>query len=132
MKNKTTDEILLKIENITFKENYDMIVAIAWGGIIPATLLNKYLNIDLNILYVNYRDVENVPKYDEPKLLRQIDFDYENKNILLVDDRAKTGKTLNMVRKMLNTSNVVKTFVVNGNADYSLYNESCFKFPWKN
>jgi len=25
---------------------------------------------------------------------------------------------------------VVKTFAVNGKADYALYDEACFKFPW--
>ncbi|NCB27269.1 MAG: phosphoribosyltransferase, partial [Bacteroidia bacterium] len=24
----------------------------------------------------------------------------------------------------------IKTFAVNGKADYSLYDETCFKFPW--
>ena len=25
---------------------------------------------------------------------------------------------------------LIKTFAVNGDADYELYNEPCFRFPW--
>jgi xanthine phosphoribosyltransferase len=29
-----------------------------------------------------------------------------------------------------NGAALVKTFAVNGNADYALFDEDCFKFPW--
>ena len=54
----------------------------------------------------------------------------KNKTILLVEDRIKTGATVNLAVSLLKDAAVVKTFAVNGNADYELYNESCFRFPW--
>ncbi len=59
-----------------------------------------------------------------------IDFDYKNKRILLVEDRVKTGASLLYACKLLEGATYVKTFAVNGKADYALYNEDCFKFPW--
>lgn len=57
----------------------------------------------------------------------------KREKILLVEDRVKTGTTLNYARQLLLGAGaaVVKTFAVNGNADYCLYNEMCFRFPWR-
>jgi xanthine phosphoribosyltransferase len=44
---------------------------------------------------------------------------------------VKTGATLNYAVNLLkDDARLVKTFAVNGKADYSLYNEDCFRFPW--
>jgi xanthine phosphoribosyltransferase len=69
-------------------------------------------------------------KYDSPQLLSPINFDYKNKTILLVEDRIKTGATLQFAKLLLHGAKEIKTFAVNGKADYSLYNEACFRFPW--
>jgi len=65
-----------------------------------------------------------------PQLVCPINFDYVDKKILLVDDRIKTGSTIIFAKQLLNEAKLIKTFVVNGNADYALYNETCFRFPW--
>ncbi len=59
--------------------------------------------------------------YDEPKLLSPVDFEYRGKRILLVEDRIKTGTTIEYAKKLLDGAAVVKTFAVNGNADYALF-----------
>ena len=107
-----------------------MVVAIANGGIIPAALINQRLNVELNLLKINLRDPNQKPKFDSPQLLEPINFDFKNKTILLVEDRVKTGATVKLALTLLQDATVVKTFAVNGDADYSLYNESCFRFPW--
>ncbi len=107
-----------------------MLVAIANGGIIPAAIINQRLNVELNLLKINLRDPFQRPKFDTPQLLEPISFDFKNKTILLVEDRIKTGATVNLAVSLLKDAAVVKTFAVNGNADYELYNESCFRFPW--
>jgi xanthine phosphoribosyltransferase len=63
-------------------------------------------------------------------LLQPVDFDFKDKKILLVDDRIKSGSTIVVAKQILSEAKVVKTFAVNGNADYALFNESCFRFPW--
>ena len=128
---KTFEEVLERFRTIQFSENFDMIVAIANGGIIPAAILNQRLNVEINLLKINLRNSIQQPIYDAPQLLSPVDFDYKDKTILLVEDRVKTGATLNMAYKLLSEeAKLVRTFAVNGNADYALYNEDCFKFPW--
>jgi xanthine phosphoribosyltransferase len=128
---KTFEEVLERFRQIEFTEEFDMIVAVANGGIVPAAILNQRLNIDIQLLKINLRDPFQQPKYDSPKLLSPIDFDFKGKRILLVEDRVKTGASLRLACELLQEDAAfVKTFAVNGNADYALYNEDCFKFPW--
>ena len=93
MNSKTLDEILNKIKAIEFQDDFDTLVAIARGGIFPAALLQQKLMIDLEIIWLNFRNEQQQPQYDEPVLLKPITFDFKNKKILLVDDRSRTGKT---------------------------------------
>jgi xanthine phosphoribosyltransferase len=130
MQTKTFDDVLEKFRTIAFIEKFDMIVAIANGGIIPAAILNQQLDIEIQLLKINLRDNNQKPKYDSPKLLSPIDFEFKDRTILLVDDRIKTGASLRLAIELLQGAKLIKTFAVNGNADYALYNEECFKFPW--
>jgi len=127
---KSFEEVMVRFREIEFHEHFDMIVAIANGGIIPAAILNQRLNTDFQILKINLRDVNQQPKYDSPKLIAPIDFDFQGKTILLVEDRIKSGATVKFAIDLLRDAKLVKTFAVNGNADYALYNEFCFRFPW--
>lgn len=127
---KSFEEVMTRFREIEFHEHFDMIVAIANGGIIPAAILNQRLNTDFQILKINLRDVNQQPKYDSPKLIAPIDFDFKDKTVLLVEDRIKSGATVKFAIDLLREAKQVKTFAVNGNADYALYNESCFRFPW--
>jgi xanthine phosphoribosyltransferase len=127
---KSFEEVLQRFREIEFDENYDLIVAIANGGIVPAAIINQRLNIELHLLKINLRDPFQKPKFDAPKLLEPIDFEYKNKKILLVEDRIKTGATVKLALDLLKEAKLIKTLAVNGEADYSLYNESCFRFPW--
>ena len=127
---KSFEEVLQRFREIEFDENYDLIVAIANGGIVPAAIINQRLNIELHLLKINLRDPFQKPKFDAPKLLEPIDFEYKNKKILLVEDRIKTGATVKLALNLMKEAKYIKTLAVNGEADYSLYNESCFRFPW--
>ena len=127
---KTFDEVMNRFREIEFHENFDMIVAIANGGIAPAAIIHQRLNTEFRLPKINLRDAEQKPRYDAPQLISPVDFDCTGKTILLVEDRIKTGATVNFAITLLKDAKLVKTFAVNGNADYALYNESCFKFPW--
>lgn len=124
------EEVKDKIRTMDFAEEFDLIVAIANGGIIPAAMLSQTLQVKMELLKINYRDVNQKPIYESPKLLDEINFDIKDKTILLVEDRVKTGATLKYAKQLLAGAALVKTFAVNGPADYSLYNETCFSFPW--
>ncbi|MEA4918008.1 phosphoribosyltransferase [Proteiniphilum sp.] len=127
---KSFEEVMQRFREITFHETFDMIVAIANGGIIPAAIINQRLNIEIQLLKINLRDQYQKPKYETPKLISPVDFEYKGKSILLVEDRIKTGATVQYAIDLLQDARQIKTFAVNGKADYSLYDESCFKFPW--
>ena len=127
---KSFEEVLQLFREITFNETFDIIVAIANGGIIPAAIINQRLEKRIELLKINLRDPHQKPKYDSPKLISPIDFEYRDKTILLVEDRIKTGATVKYAIDLLHGAKQIKTFAVNGEADYSLYDEDCFKFPW--
>ena len=132
MSDKSFEAVKLRLEEFTFEEPFDLIVAIANGGIVPAALLNQKLGLDLQLLKLNLRDSQQRQLYDKPRLLEQINFNVLGKTILLVEDRVKTGNTLNFAKDLLLEAGAktIKTFAVNGKADYCLYDELCFRFPW--
>ncbi len=130
MNQKSFSEVMERFINIEFEETFDIVVAIANGGIVPAGIINQRLNADFQTIKINLRDPQQKPRYDEPKLLSPIDFDFKNKKILLVDDRIKTGSTIKLAKELLNEAQLIKTFAVNGTADYALFDELCFRFPW--
>jgi len=127
---KSFDEVIERIRTIEIPETFDIVVAIANGGIIPAAMINQRLGCEIYMLKINLRDAMQNKLYDKPVLLAKIDFNYKGKRILLVDDRVKTGTTLAFAKELLSDASVVKTLAVNGIADYCLFNESCFRFPW--
>ncbi|NDP20375.1 MAG: phosphoribosyltransferase [Paludibacter sp.] len=127
---KTFEDVLERVRAIEIHEKFDLVVAIANGGIIPAAMINQRLGCEYHLLKLNLRDAMQNKLYDKPKLLAEIDFDFKNKRILLVDDRVKTGTTLTFAKELLSDAALIKTLAVNGIADYCLYNESCFRFPW--
>lgn len=130
MNQHTFSEVMERFVNIEIDETFDIIVAIANGGIVPAGIINQRLNCDFQTIKINLRDVNQKPKFDEPKLLCPIDFEYKDKKILLVDDRIKTGSTIKLAKELLKEAKMIKTFAVNGSADYALFDEMCFRFPW--
>ena len=127
---KTFDEVMERFRSITFNDEFDIIVAIANGGIVPAGIINQRLQKEVHLLKINLRDEYQHPKYDQPQLLSPIDFDFKDKSILLVDDRIKTGSTIKLAKELMKEAKQIKTFAVNGTADYALFDEACFRFPW--
>jgi xanthine phosphoribosyltransferase len=126
---KTFEELLERFRTIELPE-CDLIVAIANGGIIPAAILNQRLGKELRLVYINLRDASQHPRYPSPRVLHPLDFDVRGKRVLLVDDRVKTGATFVAAKQLLVEAAAINTFAVNGQADYSLYDEACFPFPW--
>lgn len=121
-------EILRKFE---FPANYDFIVGITKGGVIPAVMVAHQLQRELSFIYINYRDKDNNPRYTEPKIIKLGLIPKGVKNILLVDDASVSGKTLKAAKKKLVNYNV-KTLVFKGRADYVLLSRmnSCIDWPW--
>jgi hypoxanthine phosphoribosyltransferase len=109
---------------------FDVVIGIADGGTVPASLVAYQLGIELKLIKINYRDVQNNPIYDEPVILSQKNI--TNKKVLLVDDVSVSGKTLEAAIKILQ-GNSITTLTLKGKADYVLFPEisECVNWPWK-
>ena len=110
----------------------DMVVGIATGGVVPASLAAYKLERPLTLLHINYRAEDNLPQRDAPLLLRETAIPPPPKRILLVDDVSVSGQTLDLARNLLSGHHVI-TLVFIGTADYVLFPEikSCVQWPWQ-
>lgn len=124
-------EISERLKQIDLPE-IDLVIGIGSGGIPPATFVAYHLKADLEVITLNYRDENNTPRYDTPKILYQPHLNLDGKRILLVDDVSVSGKTLNAALELLKGYNV-KTLAMKGKADFVLFPEikDCVKWPWK-
>ncbi len=76
---------------------FDVIVGIVRGGLIPARLLSKYLGVkELYCLTVQKQG-------NERKVVTEITARLQNKKVLLVEDILETGKSLMVAKKYLET-----------------------------
>ena len=126
------NDLIKKLKKISF-ERFDLIVAIGKDGIMPALLIQHFLKIPIEVVWINFRDKNNNPIRKNPILIKPLNKKLKkikNKKILLVDTVSRTGKTLQKAEELLR-GNKVKTFVINGKADYSIYNiKECIEWPW--
>lgn len=134
MENKaqlTFIEIARRLKQIDLPE-VDMVVGIATGGIVPASLAAYKLERPLTLLHINYRAEDNTPQRDAPYLLKPSTVQPPPKRILLVDDVSVTGQTFNLARRLLPDHHVI-TLAFKGTADYVLFPEikSCVQWPWR-
>jgi xanthine phosphoribosyltransferase len=129
---KTLNDILFKIREMHFPP-IDAVIGIARGGIIPAALVAEHLNREIDFIWINRRNEKHEIVRNEPLVYRLPQVELKGKNILLVEDRVKSGISLDRAKKELEKllPAHIYTFAVNGKADICLYNESCFPFPWK-
>lgn len=109
----------------------DVVVGIARGGIVPASMVAHQLGVPLMLLHLNYRDDNNKPHRPQPQLLKPSNFDPSGKRILLVDDVSVTGATLQVAQAYLKGSTII-TFTFKGKADLVLFPEvrECVDWPW--
>ncbi|AEL27391.1 phosphoribosyltransferase family protein [Cyclobacterium marinum] len=110
----------------------DIIVGIGRGGIVPASLVAHQLELPLFIASVNYRNDINEPIRKSPEFLDLFETSFPHGcRILLIDDVAVSGKTLDLVKASLKDYSV-KTFVLKGKADFVLFPniKTCVKWPW--
>ena len=110
----------------------DIVVGIATGGSVLATLLAYHLDLPLELIRINYRNEVNQPRYDYPLIISNlVTTSLKKKNILLVDDVAVSGKTLQVAKQNI-VAKQIYTLVIKGKADYVLFPHvaTCIDLPW--
>ena len=127
---KPLRDVLERLDAIRFEETFDLVVAVMDGGREPARLVAGKLGLPVAELFVNFRDESHRPRHEAPVLLAPVSFDVRGRSVLVVDDRSRTGQTLALAKAALGGARLVRTLAVNGKADYSLFDEPCFVFPW--
>lgn len=128
----TFKQISGRINNAALPD-FDLVVGIAEGGIVPASLIAYKLGVELTVIKINYRDIENRPIYEQPVIISTIENKIpHDKKILIVDDVSVSGKTLETAIQFFR-GNSVRTLTLKGKADYVLFPEisECVDWPWK-
>ncbi|VFJ14560.1 hypothetical protein [Candidatus Nitrosocosmicus franklandus] len=102
------EDLIVKISNELNRllpsclQDYE-IIAIANGGIIPATLLSYKLKI---------KSINIFPIIDKKVVPHKIPILDSTKKYLLVDEIYDTGKTIEMVEQYMATANYLKIFLL--------------------
>ncbi len=119
----------LRLVNFPYVE---LVIGVAEGGVVPASLIAHQLNLPLQLLKINYRAADNSPQGPEPTLLLEPPALPDQRRILLVDDVSVSGKTLELARSILKNNQVI-TFTLKGQADIVLFPDisACVNWPWK-
>ena len=135
---KVVDKLELSFSSISQRlksfvfPDFDVVVGIARGGVVPASLIAHQHGKPFNLLQVNYRDDANNPRHEAPVLLQDIIPEIpKNQKILLVDDVSVSGKTMDFARQFF-PENIVTTFALKGKADLVLFTDirTCVHWPW--
>lgn len=109
----------------------DLVVGIARGGIVPASLAAFHLDKPLQVMRVQYRDDANQPLCDAPCVLALPSLPDRRLRILLVDDVCVSGVTMQAARAAL-AGHEITTLVCKGQGDFVLFAEirECVAWPW--
>lgn len=121
------------------KGPFDAIVAITRGGLVPAAIVARELNIRvvdcISVKSYDHKDQGNISVI-KPISDAVMELAKSGKNILIVDDLADTGKTARVVRDLLPDAHfatvyskpkgheMVDTFITEVSQDTWIY------FPW--
>ncbi len=124
------EEISDALHNLTLP-SVDLVVGIGSGGIVFASMVAYKLQVPMKIVWISYRAPDHEPLYPSPRLCETISLPLEIENILLVDDVAVSGKTLETAKEILGLFKVT-TLVLKGTADIVLFPDikTCVHWPW--
>jgi len=122
-----------KICNEISGRNFDVVVGISRGGLIPAVMISHRLKLPLLTMTVTLRD--NLARVQSLKIKK-------GEKALVVDDINDSGNTLTMISEFFKTRHIQASYAVlqnklssNFSVDYwgSLQdNDDWINFPWEN
>src|SRR3989344_5605417 len=116
------------IEHQAELADFDLVIGVSRGGLIPAALIAAKLDKPLIAAYI---DRQNKVYLDKAKWIK-------GKKVLLVDDICRTGLTLSLIKKSAEKAGpgLLKTFTLFCltksalKPDYTTFIEADVKLPW--
>lgn len=136
MEDFTFHSLFYSLKEIKIPFDFDIIVGIARGGIIPSSILSFIYEKELFLLWLNLYGEGMPPErvHEKPKLMRPFEHDVSGKKILIVDDLSRSGETIEFAKNILKDKGAseIRSLVLVGKGDYFLEEfKGCVKFPWK-
>ncbi len=119
-------------------EDIDIILGIARGGLYPATLISGMMRKEFYPLRITRR-INDIVEYENPQWKIDVTDVVRDKNILVVDDIADSGQTMQLVADRVKEKGgkVVKylTLITHSWANpkpnfYGLESDELIIFPW--
>ncbi len=86
--------------SLLHKDDWKGIIAIARGGMIPAAIIARELNIR-QVDTICVASYEGQSQSDSVTLLNALHIDHDGEGYLLIDDLVDTGRTAKFVRELL-------------------------------
>ncbi len=119
-------------------KDIDIILGVARGGLYPATLISGMLRKEFYPLRISRRINDKV-EYKNPKWKVDVTDDIKDKKVLIIDDIADNGQTLQIVAqrasekgaKSIKTLTLVTHSWANPKPDYyGIESDELIIFPW--
>lgn len=102
------DCLLLGEKILNKRINFDRIIAISRGGLIPARILSDFLQLPIsNIVISSYK---NMKQLKEPEILEVAKINLKNQKILIVDEVSDSGKTFHRALNYFKNKPLKKIF----------------------
>lgn len=92
------------------KLKIDRIVAISRGGLVPARILSDFLGLPIS--HIGISSYKNLKQLKEPEIIETTSFNFNNENILIVDEVSDTGKTFKRALKYFKNKPTGKIYTV--------------------
>ena len=91
--------------NSKYKGKELVVVGILKGAFIVVSDLAKQLDIDVTFDFMSIKSYYGSESSGQIKIVKDLEYDITNKNILIVEDIYDTGLTLSNLKKLLKTRN---------------------------
>jgi len=96
---------IAEIINSKYKDEELVIIGILKGAFIVVSDLAKQLQIDVTFDFMSIKSYYGSKSSGQIKIIKDLEYDISNKNILIVEDIYDTGLTLSSLKKLLESRN---------------------------
>ena len=96
---------IAEIINSKYKDEELVVIGILKGAFIVVSDLAKQLQIDVTFDFMSIKSYYGSKSSGQIKIIKDLEYDISNKNILIVEDIYDTGLTLSSLKKLLESRN---------------------------